>query len=158
MFVYVLFLLAFIKLCYCMLQQQCPCIHTVYVILCISDVWGIVRIDIRIICVVYTMCARFFYNEDIFCIIYELSSEIFYICCSMQSMTVIIFVYRLLLIIVHTKARVRRYQQLNPSNMSYLVHLPSLVRAFSCHPSHTSSMSSYSHPSLHHLPPLNVCT
>src|SRR6059036_3444426 len=68
------------------------------------------------------------------------------------------FVFRLLLIIVHTKARVRRYQQLNPSNMSYLVHLPSLVRAFSCHPSHTSSMSSYSPPSLHHLPPLNVCT
>src|SRR2546425_9598219 len=71
---------------------------------------------------------------------------------------IIIFVFRLLLIIVHTKARVRRYQQLNPSNMSYLVHLPSLVRAFSCHPSHTSSMSSYSPPSLHHLPPLNVCT
>src|SRR6059036_2206674 len=68
------------------------------------------------------------------------------------------FVFRLLLIIVHTKARVRRYQQLNPSKMSYLVHLPSLVRAFSCHPSHTSSMSSYSPPSLHHLPPLNVCT
>src|SRR3989441_8129404 len=54
------------------------------------------------------------------------------------------FVFRLLLIIVHTKARVRRYQQLNPSNMSYLVHLPSLVRTFSCHPSHTLSMSSYS--------------
>src|SRR5437867_13360422 len=67
------------------------------------------------------------------------------------------FVFRLLLIIVHTKARVRRYQQLNPSKMSYLVHLSSLVRAFSCHPSHTSSMSSYSPPSLHHLPPLYVC-
>src|SRR3989441_539452 len=51
------------------------------------------------------------------------------------------FVFRLLLIIVHTKARVRRYQQLNPSKMSYLAHLPSLVRAFSCHPSHTSSRS-----------------
>src|SRR5437867_3962880 len=56
------------------------------------------------------------------------------------------FVYRLSLIIVHTKARVRRYQQLNPSNMSYLVHLPSLVRTLSCHHSHTSSMSSYSPP------------
>src|SRR2546425_746495 len=68
------------------------------------------------------------------------------------------FVYRLLLIIVHTKARVRRYQQLNPSNMSYLVHLPSLVRTPSCHPSHTSSMSSYSPPSPHHPPPPNVGT
>src|SRR3989442_1468931 len=54
------------------------------------------------------------------------------------------FVYRLLLIIVHTKARVRRYQQLNPSSISYPVHLPSLVRTLPCHPSHTSSMSSYS--------------
>src|SRR5881296_64272 len=68
------------------------------------------------------------------------------------------FVYRLLLIIVQTKARVRRYQQLNPSNMSYRVHLPSLVRTLPCHPSHTSSMSSYSPPSPHHPPPPNVGT
>src|SRR3989441_10234296 len=68
------------------------------------------------------------------------------------------FVFRLLLIIVHTKARVRRYQQLNPSNMSYLVHLPSLVRTLSCHHSHTSSMSSYSPPSPHHPPPPNIGT
>src|SRR3954463_5337479 len=69
------------------------------------------------------------------------------------------FVYRLLLIIVHTKARIRRYQQLNPSSMSYFVHLPSLVRTLSCHRSHTSSMSSYFlPPSLHHPPPLNVST
>src|SRR3954468_25058471 len=54
------------------------------------------------------------------------------------------FVYRLLLIIVHTKARVRRYQQLNPSSISYPVHLPSLVRTLPCHHSHTSSISSYS--------------
>src|SRR5437867_5869892 len=68
------------------------------------------------------------------------------------------FVYRLSLIIVHTKARVRRYQQLTSSNMSYLVHLPSLVRNLSCHHSHTSSMSSYSPPSPHHPPPPNVGT
>src|SRR3989442_5611033 len=68
------------------------------------------------------------------------------------------FVYRLLLIIVHTKARVRRYQQLNPSSISYPVHLPSLVRNLQCYPSHTSSISSYSPPSPH-LPPLpNVGT
>src|SRR2546425_13310189 len=68
------------------------------------------------------------------------------------------FVYRLLLIIVHTKARVRRYQQLNPSSISYPVHLSSLVRTLPCHPSHTSSMSSYSPPSPHHPPPPNVGT
>src|SRR3989442_794137 len=68
------------------------------------------------------------------------------------------FVYRLLLIIVHTKARVRRYQQLNPSSISYPVHLPSLVLTLPCHPSHTSSMSSYSPPSPHHPPPPNVGT
>src|SRR5206468_8535876 len=68
------------------------------------------------------------------------------------------FVYRLLLIIVHTKARVRRYQQLNPSSISYPVHLPSLVRTLPCHPSHTSSMSSYSPPSPHNPPPPNVVT
>src|SRR3989442_13324999 len=68
------------------------------------------------------------------------------------------FVYRLLLTIVHTKARVRRYQQLNPSSISYPVHLPSLVRTRPCHPSHTSSMSSYSPPSPHHPPPPNVGT
>src|SRR5437867_11553147 len=68
------------------------------------------------------------------------------------------FVYRLLLIIVHTKARVRRYQQLNPSSISYPVHLPSLVRTLPCHPSHTSSMSSYYPPSPHHPPPPNVGT
>src|SRR5437867_3782935 len=66
------------------------------------------------------------------------------------------FVYRLSLIIVHTKARVRRYQQLNPSNMSYLVHLSSLVRAFSCLYSHTASMSSY-FPPFFTPPPTSKC-
>src|SRR5881296_3699942 len=73
-----------------------------------------------------------------------------------DAIIIIIFVFRLLLIIVHTKARVRRYQQLNPSNMSYLVHLPSLVRAFSCLYSHTASMSSYSPPFLT-PPPTSKC-
>src|SRR5437899_3911146 len=67
-------------------------------------------------------------------------SEIFFLCHHHHHH----FVYRLLLIIVHTKARIRRYQQLNPSNMSYLVHLPSLFRTLSCHHLHTSSVSSYS--------------
>src|SRR3989442_1229938 len=60
--------------------------------------------------------------------------------------------------VVHTKARVRRYQQLTCSIKTYPAHLPFLTHTLSCLPSHTPSMSFYASLSLHHLPPQNFCT
>src|SRR3989441_6663936 len=54
--------------------------------------------------------------------------------------------------IVHTKARVRRYQQLTYSIKAYSAHLPFLTYNLSCPPSHTPSMSFSASLSLHRPP------
>src|SRR3989441_4304237 len=48
----------------------------------------------------------------------------------------------------HTKARVRRYQQLTYSIKTYSVHPPFLTHTLSCLLSHTPSMSFYSSPAM----------
>src|SRR6266516_2077701 len=70
---------------------------------------------------------------------------------------IIIFIMIVLRPFFHTRARVRRYQQLNYSIPTYSAHLPFLVQTFSCLLSHPQSMFSYPFPSLCHLPPPDFC-
>src|SRR3989441_5865879 len=53
------------------------------------------------------------------------------------------FIIPVLLPFFHTKALVRRYQQLTYSIKTYSVHLPFLTHTLSCFLSHTPSMSFY---------------